>query len=344
MSGAVASRRRRPEQLDGVQKAAILCMALGAEASARILQQLGPEEVEMVSREIASTPSVRSEAVDSVLNEYHDVLRAVESIAQGGVDYARQILESALGPQRAKSVLEKIQEQMVETGLTKLKRAAPEVLNSVLRGEHPQTIALVLAHLDPKLAAGVVEAMGHDLSGDVLYRIARMEKVSPEVLQLVEAGLGARSDLTLSQEMTASGGPAAVAKVLNQLPGGTEKVLLDAINSRGHQVAEEIRSLMFVFEDLRLLDGRSMQRLLRDIEGKQLAMALKASSEELKEHILKNMSERAASALAEEMELIGPVKVKDVEAAHGNIVKIARGLQEQGEIVVERASDDEFIS
>lgn len=318
-------------------------MALGAEASARILQQLGSEEVEVVSRAIAETPTVRSDLVDSVLSEYHDVLRAVESIAQGGVDYARQILESALGPQRAKSVLEKIQEQMVETGLTRLKKAAPEVLNSVLRGEHPQTIALVLAHLDPKLAAGVIEAMTHDVSGDVLYRIARMEKVSPEVLQLVEAGLGARSDLTLSQEMTASGGPAAVAKVLNQLPGGIEKVLLDSIATRGNSVADDIRALMFVFEDLKLLDGRSMQRLLRDVEGKQLAIALKAASEELKEHILKNMSERASSALLEEMELVGPVKVKDVEAAHGEIVKIARALQEQGEIVVERASDDEFI-
>jgi len=330
--------------VSGAQKCAVLCMALGAEASARVLQQLSPHEMEQVSKEIAGTSVVKSEIVDSVLQEYTEVGRAVQSLAQGGVDYAREILEHALGPQKARSLLDRIQEQMIETGLTRLKKAAPDVLNGVLRGEHPQTIALVLAHLEARLAAGVLEVMGGELAGEVLYRMAKMEKVSPEMLQLVETGLGGRSDLTLSQEMTASGGPAAVARVLNHTEGSTEKALLEAIAVRNSGVAEEIRNLMFVFEDLKLLDARSMQRLLRDLETKLLAVALKATSEELKEKIFKNMSERGAAALKEEIEILGPVRVKDVEAAHGNIVKTARALQDQGEIVVERSTDDALIA
>jgi len=330
--------------VSGAQKCAVLCMALGAEASARVLQQLSPHEMEQVSKEIAGTSVVKSEIVDSVLQEYTEVGRAVQSVAQGGVDYAREILEHALGPQKARSLLDRIQEQMIETGLTRLKKAAPDVLNGVLRGEHPQTIALVLAHLEARLAAGVLEVMGGELAGEVLYRMAKMEKVSPEMLQLVETGLGGRSDLTLSQEMTASGGPAAVARVLNHTEGSTEKALLEAIAVRNSGVAEEIRNLMFVFEDLKLLDARSMQRLLRDLETKLLAVALKATSEELKEKIFKNMSERGAAALKEEIEILGPVRVKDVEAAHGNIVKTARALQDQGEIVVERSTDDALIA
>jgi flagellar motor switch protein FliG len=334
----------RSGTMSGAQKCAVLCMALGADTSAKVLQLLSPQEQEKVSREIAQTPVVRGEAVDKVLHEYTEVGRAVQQVAQGGVDYAREILEQALGPNKARTLLDKIQEQLVETGMTRLKRAAPEVLNGVLRGEHPQTIALVLAHLEPRLAAGVIELMGAALAGEVLYRMARMEKVSPEMLQLVEAGLGGRSDLTLSQEMTASGGPAAVAKVLNYTAGSSEKTLMEAITARSNEVADEIRNLMFVFEDLKLLDPRSMQRLLRDIDTKELALAMKAASEDLKKHIQSNMSERGAAALLEEIEMLGRVKVKDVEAAHGNIVKVVRALQEQGEIVIERSKDDAVIA
>lgn len=340
----LVARPPRHAALSGRQKSAVLCMALGAEASAKIMQHLGPEEMEIVSREIARTPAAGADVVDAVLGEYHEVLRAVASIAEGGVDYAKQILESALGPQRAKTVLERIQENMVETGLARLKRAAPDLLHGAIRGEHPQTIALVLAHLDPHLAAGVVEAMDQEISGDVLFRMARMEKVSPEVLEMVELALGGSSDLTLTQELTASGGPAAVAKVLNSLPGTLEKGLMESIAQRGPETAEQIRNLMFVFEDLKNLDGRSMQRLLREVEGKTLALALKAASEVLKQLILGNMAERAAATLKEEMEMMGPVRVKDVEAAHASIVAIARDLQEQGEIMLEMGSSDEIIA
>jgi flagellar motor switch protein FliG len=318
-------------------------MALGTEASARVLKQLTAAEAEQVSREIARTQTVGSQVVDAVLDEYEQVAVAVASMAEGGVDYAREVLEAALGPQRAKAILDRIREQMVETGLSRLKRATPDVLSTVLAGEHPQTIALVLAHLEPRLSAGVVEAMTPEQSGDVLYRMARMDKISPEVLEMVEAALGARSDVSLSQELTASGGPATVARVLNHLGGAVEKSLLEAIADRGKDVAEQIRNLMFVFEDLLRLDGRAMQRLLREIDGKTLALSMKAASEELKAHIIGNMAERAAAALREEMELLGAVRVKDVEAAHAAVVRGARDLHEQGEISLENVSEDDLI-
>jgi flagellar motor switch protein FliG len=234
---------------------------------------------------------------------------------------------------------------MVETGLKRLRRAAPDVLMSVLRGEHPQTLALILAHLDIRQAAGVIEAMEPELAADVLFRVARMEKVSPEMLALVETGLGSKADLSLSQEMTLSGGPSSVANVLNLTTPSLEKTLMEALGVRDADLANQIKGLMFVFEDLKLLDGRAMQRVLRDIESKELALALKAASDELKQHILKNMSERAAAALTEEMEYLGPVKVKDVEAAHLRIVQSVRALEEAGEIVISgRGGADDVIA
>jgi flagellar motor switch protein FliG len=338
------ARPMRASSLSGAQKAAVLCMALGADAAAKMLQQLSTSEMELVSREIANLPMVPPEVVDAVLNEFRDVSRTTEASGQGGADYARQVVEAAVGPQRGKAVLEKIREPVVESGLTRLKKATPETLNTLLRGESPQTMALVLAHLDPKLAVGVIATLAPERAAEVLYRMARMEKVSPDVLHLVEAGLGGNADLSLSQEMSSSGGPMAVAQVLNQMTGGADKALLDAIAEKGSDIADQIRNLMFVFEDLLQLDGRSMQRLLRDVDSKELALAIKAASEDLKAHILKNMSERAASALKEEVEMLGAVRVKDVENAHKSIVAVARALQEAGEIVMERAGSDDLIS
>jgi flagellar motor switch protein FliG len=218
------------------------------------------------------------------------------------------------------------------------------VLLSVLRGEHPQTVALILAHLDIRQAASVIEAMEPELASDVLFRVAKMEKVSPEMLALVESGLSGKADLSLSTEMTLSGGPTAVANVLNIAGPSVEKALLESISQRDHALAEQIKGLMFVFEDLKLLDGRSMQRVLRDVDGKELALALKVASQELKDHILGNMSERAADALREELEYLGPVKVKDVEATHVRIVQSVRSLEEAGEIVIpSRAGDGDAV-
>ncbi len=333
------------DPLTGAQKAAVLCMSLGTEVASKVMQLLSPEQVEAVSREIAAMPLANTGTVETVLTEYRHVARAVQSLSEGGIMRASQILEQSFGPQKAKAILERIKEQLTDTGLKKLKKAAPEVLLSVLRGEHPQTLALIMAHLDSKQAAAVVEAMDAELAGDVLYRVARMEKVAPDMLAVVEQGLSSKTDITLSQEMTLSGGPAAVAKVLTLASGSVEKAIIESITQKNHELAQQITNLMFAFEDLVTLDGKAMQRILRDVDSKELALALKAASDELRQHIMKNMSERAAAALTEEMEYLGPVRVKDVEAAQTRIISAVRTLEEAGEIVLGgRGGDDEVIA
>lgn len=333
------------DPLTGAQKAAVLCMSLGTDVASRVMQLLGPEQVEAVTKEIAAMPMADTRTVEEVLLEYRQVAKAAQSLSEGGLHRASEILESSFGPQKARTVLDRVKDQLTDTGLKKLKKAAPEVLLSVLRGEHPQTLALIMAHLDLKQGAAVIEVMDTELASDVLYRVARMEKVAPEMLAMVEAGLSSKTDLTLSQEMTLSGGPAAVAKVLTLANSMTEKAILESITERNHEMAQKITNLMFSFEDLTTLDGKAMQRILRDVDSKELALALKAASEELKQHITKNMSERAAAALVEEMEFLGPVRVKDVESAQTRIITAVRALEETGEIILGgRGGEDEVIA
>ncbi len=348
MATALAKRGRTSlaaaDAMTGAQKGAVLCMALGAERSARILQLLTSRECEVISREIASLPMVGAERVSTVLTEFQQVSRAVESISRGGLGYATEILEAALGSGKAKAILERIQEQMVDTGLKRLRNAAPEVLTGILRGEHPQTIALILAHLDLRQSSSVIAGMEPVIASEVLYRIARMDKISPEMLLVVESGLSSKTDLSLSEEMTLSGGPQAVAKLLNLTGGSLEKELLAGIEGRNNDIANQIKSLMFVFEDLLLVDARGIQRVLRDVDAKDLALALKAASDELKKHIRSNMSERAGQALEEEIEMLGPVRVKDVEAAHARIIESVRTLSDSGEILIAgRGGGDDII-
>ncbi len=332
------------EEMTGAQKGAVLCMAVGKEASAMIMKQLSTEEQEAVSRAISKTPAVKSDVVQGLLEEFRTVARAAQSISAGGMDYARDILESALGPPRALEIIERIQEQRVELGLEGLKRAPPDLLMTVLRGEHPQTIALILAHVDVKQASGVIESMDPDLASDVLYRVARMEKVSPDMLKVVEQGLSSKADLSLNEDLTLSGGPVAVANVLNLASGTLEKSLLESIGQRDEELAGSIKKHMFVFEDLKLLETRSMQRVLRDIDSKELALALKGSSETIKDHIIRNMTERAGAALREEIEYMGAVRVKDVEECQGKIIGIVRALEEAGEVMIlGRGGDDDII-
>jgi flagellar motor switch protein FliG len=339
---ATATQR---ETLNGAQKAAVLCMSLGTEVASRVMQLLTPDQVEAVSREIAAMPLADTRTVEGVLTEYRQVARAVQSLSEGGLIRASEILEQSFGAQRARQILEKIKEQLNDNGLKRLKKAAPEVLLSVLRGEHPQTLALIMAHLELKQAATVIEVMDTDLASDILYRVAKMEKVAPDMVAVVEQGLASKTDLTLSQEMTLSGGPAAVAKVLTLASGSVEKAIIESITQRNHELAQQISNLMFAFEDLMSLDGKSMQRILRDVDGKELALALKAATDELRQHIMKNMSERAAGALTEEMEYLGPVRVRDVEAAQTRIIAAVRTLEETGEIVLGgRGGDDEVIA
>lgn len=330
--------------MTGVRRAAILCMALGTEAAAQILQQLSPEEVQRVSAEIAAIPTVSRETIAQVLSEYRAAVRGVEQTADGGLNAAQSLLEATLGRDEARHAIDRIVTPQAEGALPALARVTPAALISALRGEQPQTVALVLSHVDAGIASGVVEALPGEMATDVLYRMARIQPVDPPVLRLVEQALGARTALSLGPATAATGGTTTVARLLNRVRGGLDKTLLDALGQREAALADEVRELMFVFEDLQLLDDRSMQRLLRDVAGRELALSLKAASESLKTKIFKNMSERAVETLKEEIEMLGAVKIKDVQEAHAEVLGLARGLQEAGEITIDRGGDDDTIA
>jgi flagellar motor switch protein FliG len=328
------------EDLSGRQKVAVLCLALGSDIAAQITQRLANDEVDAISFEIARMESISPHVVDGVLEEWLTRIMVADSLASGGLEAAREILEKAFGSKKASQVLERIQGQLHTIGLQRLKHVDARQLATMLRGEHPQSIALILAHLEPHHTAGVLKDLDPALAADVVFRMARMEKVQPELLNLVERSLSADTDLTMQAGLTTSGGPAAVANILNLVPSTLERTLLDNVAERDQGLVDQIRNLMFVFEDIGGLDNRALQRLLRDVDVKQLALALKAASNDLKTKLTSAMSQRAVQALNDEIEMLGPARVRDVEAAQSAIVAIVRQLEDAGEIVVGGGEDD----
>lgn len=332
------------DQLTGREKVAVLLMALGPQAAAHLTRSMPPDELEAVTLEIARMDTVHPQLAEAVLEEWYETERAAASLATGGVGVAKEILEEALGADRANAVLQRIETQLKDqSGLYDLRKVDPQQLASVLRSEHPQTIALVLAHLDAHQTAAVLRDLEPEVGSDVIFRMARMDKVLPEVLDVIRKSVGGTSELSLSQDLRTAGGPQAVAQVMNLLAGTLEKDLMQRLAERDAKLTEDIKNLMFVFEDIVKLDPKALQRLLRDIESKTLAMALKAATDELKSKIMDTMSQRAVSALKEEMEFLGPVRLSDVETAQGEVVKIARALEESGEIVISGGEDDVLV-
>ncbi len=336
--------RWAPDRLTGRQKAAIVCMALGAEHAAAITAGLTADEVDIVAFEFSQLDNVPPSTVDAVLAEWLELTIGVDSLSTGGFEFAREVLEKAFGEAKAGQVLKRIQDQLADNDrFGRLRRADPQALSHTLRGEHPQTIALILAHLDPAHVAAIIRELDPALGGDVMFRIAKMDKVSPDMIALVERAIGSEADMTFSQSMSSVGGPAAVAAVLNLVSATLEKEMLDIVAERDTQLSDQIKNLMFVFEDLLALDDKSLQRLLREVDVKQLALALKATSAELKSKIMGTMSQRAVAGLKEEMEFLGPVKMRDVEAAQSDIVSKVRALEETGEIVLSAGTDDVIV-
>lgn len=330
--------------ITGAQKTAVLCMTLGRETAALITQRLAPEEIEAISLEIARIERVPPEITEQVLREWLETVRAAELLAGGGEEFAMELLEHAFGSQKAGYIFKRIQAQLSDdANLQNLRKVDPEQLASILRNEHPQTIALVLTHLDPSQTAQVLKEFGGELGSAVVYRMAVMEKVAPEMLQFIERSVGGEIEMNFSQGMSASGGPHTVAAVLNLIPPSLEKELLESLAGRDPGICEEVKNLMFVFEDIVVLDERAMQRLLREIDTKDLALALKSASEELRTKIKAGMSMRAVEALAEQMEFLGPQRVRDVELAQMTIVAKVRQLEDAGEIVINSGADDEII-
>ena len=329
--------------LSGPSKAAIVMVALGSEASSQIFKNLDESEIEKLSTEIARLDNVTSQIREAVLEEFHNLAIAHQYVTQGGLDYAREILESALGPRKAKEILEKVQQTIRTTGFNLLENVDPKQIVNFIQKEHPQTIALLLAHMEPKNAAPIVSALPQELQVDVATRIATMESISPETLDQVEEVLVSQIKSLFGGDVSEIGGVKAVAEMLNSVDRGAEKNMLGNLERENPELATEIKNLMFVFEDVLLLDDRSMQRVLKEIDTKDLSMALKGASEELQEKFFRNMSSRAAEMIREDMEFMGPIRLKDVEEVQQRIVDVIRRLEEDGEIIISGRGGDEDI-
>jgi flagellar motor switch protein FliG len=331
-------------QLTGARKTAVLCLAMGPEDASRILKQLTPAELESVMREIAAIPEVEDGLVREVLQEYRQAAGSGDRSVAGGFGAARALLTGVVGAQKAGAMLDGIRDRMAGEKLARLERLDPQALAGVLAEEHPQTAAVVLAHFDLKRASKVLDRLRPELASDVLLRMARLDRIAPDLLSLVADGIEAKARAATLEETITPGDPARVARLLNLAGQGRDEEILEKMRGQDDDLAARIKALMFVFEDLILVEGKGIQRILRDVEQKDLALALKGASEEVTQHITSNMSERAAAALREEVELLGTVRVKDVEEAQTRILEGVRELENEGEVVVRRAGDgDEYL-
>jgi len=339
---AVAVKRSKGG-LTGRQKAAIVLVALGPELSAKILSYLDEEQIEEITMEIATMGKIPTATIHSVLQEFYHSALAREYLAFGGIEYAKEVLEKALGAQKAMEIISRLTVSLKATPFEFVRHAAPEQLLSFLESEHPQTIALVLAHLEPAKAAALLSALPQELQTEVAMRMAIMEGTNPNVVREVERELERRMSTAGNQETTAAGGIKSLVDILNNVDRATEKAILERLEEESPAIAEEVSNMLFVFEDIILLDDRAIQLVLRDIDQKDLALALKGASDEVKEKIFKNMSTRAATMLQEDMEFMGPVRLRNVEEAQQRIVATIRRLEEAGEIVVSRGQGDEIV-
>ncbi|MFN3659680.1 MAG: flagellar motor switch protein FliG [Brevinematales bacterium] len=336
-------KRDKKKPLTGREKAAIFLVSIGPEVSAEIFKHLKEDEVEELTFEIARIDKVDPEDRDAVLMEFQELMMAQDFIINGGVDYAREVLERALGTQKAVDIINRLTSSLQTKPFDFIRRADPAHLINFIQNEHPQTIALILSYLDPQKAASILSALPHEIQADVAKRIATMDRTSPEILREVERVLERRLSTLASEDFTQAGGIDAVVAILNSSDRTTERNIIEALEEDDPDLAEEIKKKMFVFEDIVTLDDRSIQKVLRHVENNDLAKALKAVDAEVQDKVFRNMSKRAAQMLKEDMEYMGPIRLKDVEEAQQKIVNIIRKLEEQGEVVLSRNAEDEII-
>ncbi len=327
----------------GKEKAAMLLISLGPEKSAEIFKHFKEEEIEQLTLEIANIRTVTPEEKEKVLEEFYQICLAQEYIAEGGIGYAKDILEKALGAQKALDVINKLTVSLQVRPFDFIRKTDPSQLLNFIQNEHPQTIALILAYLKAQQASTVLSALPQDKQADVARRIATMDRTSPEVIKEVERVLEKKLSSLVTEDYTAAGGVQSIVDILNSVDRGTEKYIMETLEIEDTDLAEEIKKRMFVFEDILTLDNRSIQRFLRDVENQQLAVALKGSTEEVQKLIFSNMSKRLSEMIAEDMEFLGPVRLKDVEEAQQKIVNVIRKLEDAGEIVISRGGGDEIV-
>lgn len=317
-----------------IQKAAIALISFGSEVSALVLKGMPDADVERLTIEIANMRDVSAELQEKVVGECHDIFIAREYISQGGVDFAREILEKAVGHKRATEILNRLESSFQTSGFNLLKSIDTKQLVGVIQNEHPQTIAVILTQLTPPHAASILSELPSELQSEVSLRVATMEKISPDILKEIETTLSAHFEDSAAGDITLSGGSKTMAEILNTIDTAAEKNILQSLEAENAELAAEIKNMMFVFDDLILLDDRSIQRLLKEVESRDLAVALKAASEEVRTKIYSNVSERVAVMIKEEMEFMGPMRLSDVEAAQQQVVETVRRLEEEGQIVI----------
>ncbi len=333
-----------PDNLPGVRKAAILMLSLTQDQAAQILKRLPREAVEEVSREIASIGEIPVTMRRDVFGEFYNLALANSYVAEGGLEHAKALLRKSLSDGDADRVIKQVTQQVQTTPFSFLQKAESENLLTFIQDEHPQTIALILAHLPPQKASEILVGLPGQKQVEVVKRIANMEQTNPEVIKEVEQGLAYRLSDIVSQTFEKAGGVDTVAEILNLADRSTEKGIMEGLEAEDPDLVESIRRLMFVFEDILLVNDKGIQSVLKEVDNEELSLALKTASEELKQKIFKNMSERAAQLIQEDMQYMGPVRVSDVEAAQQKIVDVVRRLEDAGEIIIAgRGGEKEMV-
>lgn len=330
-------------QLTGMEKTAVLLISLGPDLSAEIFKHLSDKEVEKISLEIARMDEVDPEQREAVLEEFNEMLRAQEYISQGGMDTAQDILEKAMGGSKAKEMIDRLTSAQEVRPFDFIRQADPSHILNFIQGEHPQTIALVLAYLDPELSSNIVQELPMDLQAEVSKRIAVMDRTSPEMIREVERVLERKLSSLVNEEYATTGGIDTIVDMLNSADRSTEKAILEQLEEEDPELAEKIRRQLFVFEDITQLDDSAVQQVLREVDEDPLSLALKGVPDEVQNKIFDNMSNRASNMLQEEIEYMGPVRLREVEEAQQEIVNVIRRLEEEGEIVVARGGDEKIV-
>ncbi|MBQ8325744.1 MAG: flagellar motor switch protein FliG [Lachnospiraceae bacterium] len=327
----------------GAQKAAILLIVLGPERSATIFKHLKEEEIEELTLEIANTRSITPQVKEEILNEFYEICLAQQYIAEGGITYAKELLEKAVGTEKAMDVISRLTASLQVKPFEFVRKTDASQLLNFIQDEHPQTIALILSYLSTAQSSAIISSLPPDRQADVAKRIAMMDRTSPDVIKEVEKVLETKLASLVNQDYTIIGGVDAVVEILNTVDRGTEKHIMETLEIEEPELADEIRKKMFVFEDILTLDDRAIQRVLRDVDNNDLAIALKGANEQVQNAIFNNLSKRLATMIREDMEFMGPVRMKDVEEAQQKIVNIIRKLEDSAEIVISRGGGDEII-
>ncbi|PWA13502.1 flagellar motor switch protein FliG [Pueribacillus theae] len=333
----------KSRKLTGKQKAAILLIALGPDVSAQVYKHLTEEEIEKMTLEITNVRKVDAQLKEEVLEQFHQIALAQDYISQGGIAYAKMVLEKALGKNDAMNIINRLTQTLQVRPFDFARKAEPAQILNFIQHEHPQTIALILSYLDPGVSGQILSDLPQEMQADIAKRMATMDRTSPEIINEVEQILERKLSTTVTQDYTQTGGVESVVEVLNSVDRATEKTILDALEIQDPELAEEIKKRMFVFEDIVTLDNRAIQRVIRDVENEDLLLSLKAASEEVKEIIYSNMSQRMVETYKDELEYMGPVRLRDVEEAQMRIVAVIRRLEESGEIVIARGGGDDII-